>query len=52
MLWADGEALEAADGRNGGGATGRQRQPVARNRAPGTGKVDSERVAKSLWICK
>ena len=48
----DGEALGAAHGRDGGGIAERQRQPVARNRATGTGKVDGEGVAKSLQLRK
>ena len=42
----DGEALGAAHGGDDGGAAGRQRQLVARKRAPGTRKVDGEGVAK------
>ena len=48
----DGEALGAVHGGDGGGATGQQGQPVARNCAPGTGKVDSEGVAESLRLRK
>ena len=48
----DGKALGAAHGRFGGGATRRQRQPVARNRTPGPGKMDSERMEEGLRLCK
>ena len=52
MPWADGKALRAANGRNGGGAAGREGQPVARNHALSPGKVDSEGVVEGLRICK
>ena len=52
MSRPDGEALGAAHGRYGGGATRRQRQPVALNRAPSTGKVDGKRVEEGLQLCK
>ena len=45
MPWIHGQALGATDGGHGGGAAGRQRQPLARNRAPGPEEVDSEGVA-------
>ena len=52
MPRSDGEALGAAHGRPGGGATGREGQPVAQNLAPGTEKVDSKGVEESLRLCK
>ena len=48
----NGEALGAVHEGDGGGATGRQGQLVARNCALGTGKVDGEGVAESLRLCK
>ena len=44
--------MGAANGRNGGGAARRQGQPVARNRAPSLGKVDSKVVVEGLWVLK
>ena len=52
MPQSDGEALEAAHGRSGGGATGRQGQLVARNRVLGIGKVDSKGVEEGLRLCE
>ena len=52
MLWPDGKALGAAHGGPGGGATGRQRQPVARNRVPGPGKMDSKGMEEGLQLCE
>ena len=40
----DKKALGAAHRGSGGGATRRQRQPVAQNSALGTGKVDGKGV--------
>ena len=48
----DGEALGTTDGGDGVRVDERQGQPVARNRAPGIGKVNGEGVAEGLWICK
>ena len=46
----DGEALGAAHGRPGGGATGRERQLVASNRAPDIGKMDNKGVEEGLRL--
>ena len=47
-----GQALGTIDGGHGGGATRRQGQSLARNRALGPGEVDGERVAQGLWLRK
>ena len=47
-----GKTLGAADGGYGGRTARRQGQPLARNRAPGPGEVDSKGVAEGVWLCK
>ena len=50
MSQIHGQALGTTDGGHGGGAARRQGQPLARNRAPGPGEVDGERVAQGLQL--
>ena len=50
MPRADGKAIGTNNGRNGVRADQRQGQPVARNHAPGTGKMDGEGVAEGLRL--
>ena len=42
----------ATNGGDGVKANERQGQPMAQNRGPSPGKVDSEGVAESLWVRK
>ena len=52
LSWAPGEALKPAMGGDDGGAYGRERQLVGRNREPGPGTVDSYGVAEGSQISK
>ena len=52
MSQIHGQALGTTDGGHGGGAAGRQGQPVGRDCALGPRKVDGEGVEECVWLRK